>query len=321
MKTYLLRVLKIWLLFLFSIVNANAQPSWVAEEVDNNGYYYGVGIGESISEARTNALVEMAQTISSRISTRTSSAVTTGTEGTQVQSSSHYSMTTSDIDLNMVNWAKTEKSGELIYVLAKLSIADFVKHYEHQLAILSAQFTGLLNKQDYQLAEFIQVQNNKQALDTAIAKAELISLHSRSATGQLKAFLGIYRKQNQFINRSCFQVKKSNNRIADKIFLPVLESVIAANQFRVKNSLECVPVNFSARFHHPKAGLAKVSLKIELGSPTIVSQVIKVQGHSDGSPMAARLDAAERVSRYFDNHGGLISKLFSHREQVIEIKG
>lgn len=321
MKTYPLLILKIWTLFLFSIFNANAQPNGVAEMVDDNDYYYGVGIGQSISEARTNALVEMAQTISSRVSTRTSSAVITGTEGTQVQSSSHYSMATSEIDLNMVNWAKTEQSDGLIYVLAKLSVADFVKHYEHQLAILSAQFTGLLNKQDYQLAEYVQVQNNKPVLDTAIAKAKLISLQSVSAASQLQAFLSIYHKQNHFISHSCFQINKSNQRIADKIFLPVLESVIASNQFRVKNALECVPVNFTARFHHPKAGLAKVSLKIELGSPAIVSQVVKVEGYSDRSPMAAKLDAAERFSRYFNNYGGLIAKLFSHSEQTIEING
>lgn len=309
------------LLFIVSFCSFSvfAIPQWVNTPPSPSGYLIGIGLGEDVSSSKQAAIADIAMALNSNVSSAVSStANTSGMNGSFDTSSSH-SVVSDDVLLPQIRWDNVAAENGIVYTMAKVRIADVIDLYESHLNIALKPFNNILVKQQIDLNDYLFLLANQQSLALSATRAGAISSLSAAAADYHQNIETLYSKKNEFIGSTCFNVKKSNDRMADKIYLPSIESAIQSSRFKLKSGNDCIPVKFRAKTERTGKTVANVTMQIHIGQPATVSKVIKFKGQSSGSYKSAMMDAADNFTNYFVDDKTLIASLLNDSGNTIEI--
>ncbi|QFI38245.1 hypothetical protein FR932_10495 [Moritella marina ATCC 15381] len=314
MKHYLLLIV---LTFIYK--PAFAAPDWAENPPSQEGYIIGVGLGEDITKAKQGAISSIARTLNSNVTSSVSSrAMTSGTEGAHTTLSTN-AISSEDVLLPHITWVEMVTQEGVSYAIGKVSKSEVIALYEDNLNIALKPFGHILSKQKIDLNDYLFLLANKSKLDLSAKRASSVASSSTKASNYHRDIEVLLTKQNAFIGSACFNVKKSNDRMADKIYLPSIESAIQSSQFVLKDDKDCTPVRFRSKTERTGKTVANVVMQIDIGQPALVSKVIKFKGQSSGSYKSAMMDAANNFSNYFIDNTGLLNSLLNESANTIEI--
>lgn len=296
-----------------------AIPQWVNTPPSPAGYLVGIGLGEDVSTSKQAAIADIAMALNSNVSSAVSStAKTSGMIGSFDTSSTH-SVVSAGVLLPQISWDNIDAENGIVYTMAKVRISEVVDLYERNLNIALKSFTNILSKQQIDLNDYLFLLANQPVLDLSAKRAAAISSRSTSAIKHHQNIETLYLKKNKFVGSICFNVKKSNDRMADKIYLPSIESAIQSSRFKLQSGNDCIPVKFRAKTERTGKTVANVTMQISIGQPAAVSKVIKFKGQSGGSYKSAMMDAADNFSNHFIGDKALLASLLSASGNTIEI--
>lgn len=314
MKHYLLLIV---LTFIYK--PAFAAPDWAENPPSQEGYIIGVGLGEDITKAKQDAISSIARTLNSNVTSSVSSrAMTSGAEGAHKTLSTN-AISSEDVLLPHISWVEMVTQEGISYAIGKVSKSEVITLYEDNLNIALKPFGHILKKQKIDLNDYLFLLANKSKLDLSAKRASSVASSSTKASNYHRDIEVLLTKQNAFIGTTCFNVKKSNDRMADKIYLPSIESAIQSSRFLLNNTNNCIPVKFRAKTERTGKTVANVTMQIHIGQPATVSKVIKFKGQSSGSYKSAMMDAADNFSNYFVDDKTLIASLLNEPGKTIEI--
>lgn len=296
-----------------------AVPEWSKNIQNKDGYITGIGMAEDVAKAKQSAIADVAKTLYANVSSVFSSIAKTSGDTGILETSSENHIESEDVLLPNINWDKIEESNGIYYALASVSKSEIVSLYTKNLTLALKPFENIQNKSTINLIDYLFLLEHKDILNLSAKRASAIA--PLSAVGK-KFHDKIYQlltKQNQFIGEVCFYVKKSNDRMADKIYLPSIESALQADRFELSQRSDCVPIHFRSKTERIDKKIAQVSMQLDIGQPVIISKLIRFLGTSSGSYKSAMFDAADNFSNYFINHDGLLNQLFNSPESAIDI--
>jgi len=296
-----------------------AMPQWASAPPNQPGYLIGIGIGDDVVKSKQAAIADIANALNSNVSSSISSTVKTSGMAGSLDTLSTNSVVSEGVLLPKISWDKIDADNGIVYSMAKVRTADVVELYESNLSIALKPFNNILTKQKIDLNEYLFLLANQQSLALSATRAGAISSLSATAAGYHQNIETLYSKQNEFIGSTCFNVKKSNHRMADKIYLPSIESAIQSSRFTLRSSNNCIPVKFRAKTERTGKTVANVTMQIHIGQPATVSKVIKFKGQSNGSYKSAMMDAADNFANYFIDDKRLITSLLNESGNTIEI--
>jgi hypothetical protein len=314
MKPYLLLMV---LTFIFRPVFA--APNWAENPPRQDGYIIGVGLGEDITKAKQDAISSIARALNSNVTSSVSSrAITSGTEGSHATLSTNV-ISSEDVLLPNISWVEMITEEGVSYAIGKVSKDEVIALYEDNLSIALKPFGHILNKHKIDLNDYLFLLSNKNKLDLSAKRARSVASSSTKASNYHRDIETLLTKQNAFIGSTCFNIKKSHDRMADKIYLPSIESAIQSSQFVLKDDKACTPIRFRSKTERTGKTIANVVMQIDIGQPALVSKVIKFKGQSSGSYKSAMMDAADNFSNYFIANTGLLNSLLNESANTIEI--
>ncbi|WP_372882263.1 LPP20 family lipoprotein [Psychromonas sp.] len=299
--------------------SAFAVPEWTNNLQPKEGYITGVGIAEDISKAKQSATADIAKTLYANVSSVFSSVAKTSGDSGLLETSSQNQIESKDVLLPNIHWDKIEASDGIYYALASVSKSEIISLYKKNLTMALKPFENIQNKSTLNLNDYLFLLENKKALNISALRASAIASLSSAGEIYYDQIYQLLTKQNQFVDSVCFNVKKSHDRMADKIYLPAIESALQSDRFQLSENSDCLPIKFRSKTERVDKKIAQVSMQLDIGQPVIVSKVIKFAGTSSGSYKSAMFAAAENFSQYFSNHGGLLNRLLNSPDSAIEI--
>lgn len=297
-----------------------AIPQWVNTPPSPAGYLVGIGLGEDVRTSKQAAITDVAMALNSNVSSAVSSTATTSGMIGSFDTSSTQSVVSENVLLPQISWENIESENGIVYTMAKVRISEVVDLYERNLNITLKPFSNILNKQQIDLNDYVFLIANQSALTSSAKRAAAISSRSVPAVNHHQNIETLFSKKNEFIGSTCFNVKKSNDRMADKIYLPSIESAIQSSRFKLQKGHDCIPVKFRAKTERTGKTVANVTMQISIGQPAAVSKVIKFKGQSGGSYKSAMMDAADNFSNYFIGDKALLVSLLNESGNTIEIE-
>lgn len=296
-----------------------SMPQWVNTPPSQLGYLIGIGLGEDVIKSKQAAIADIASSLNSNVSSSVSSTANTSGISGSFDTSSTNSVVSDDVLLPKISWDNVAAENGIVYTMAKVRIADVIDLYESHLNIALKPFNNILVKQQIDLNDYLFLLSNQQLLALSATRAGSISSLSATAADYHQNIETLYSKQNEFIGSTCFKVKKSNDRMADKIYLPSIESAIQSSRFMLQDGKNCIPVRFRAKTERSGNTVANVTMQIHIGQPAAVSKMIKFKGQSNGSYKSAMMDAADNFSNYFVDDRTLIASILNESGNTIEI--
>lgn len=311
----------IYLIVLYS-TSLFASPKWFDEIPQQQGFFIGVGIGDNIAEAKQAAMADIGNTLYSNVSSSIANKVSVQNENIKTEFLSNKLVSSENVLLPTVSWQKLENDDDIYYAMAKVSIAELVSLYEKNLTLKLSEFNNLLNEKKLSLAEYLQLVASDKTLQIAAQRAASITHLSEKAKVSFSQIMYLFNKKNQFIGSVCFNVEKSHDRLADKIYLPAIESAVQADKFELNNEASCIPIRFRSKTEKlRKEGktIADVTMQLTIGSPSMTSNIIKFKGQSNRSYKSAMFDATDQFGNYFQTSGGLLNSLLQTSEKTIVI--
>ena len=296
-----------------------AAPEWTNNVQQKEGYITGVGLAEDIAKAKQSATADIAKTLYANVSSVFSSIATTSGDNGLLETASQNSIESEDVLLPNIHWDKIEASDGIYYAMGTVSKSEIISLYKKNLIMALKPFENIENKSVINLNDYLFLLEHKDILNLSAKRANAIA--SLSSAGKIfhEQIYQLFSKQNKFVGSVCFNVKKSRDRMADKIYLPSIESALQADRFQLSQSRDCLPVKFRSKTQRVDKKTAQVTMQMDIGQPTIVSKLIKFSGTSSGSYKSAMFDAADNFSNYFINNGGLLNKLLNSPDGAIEI--
>lgn len=295
-------------------------PQWVEAPPVRDGYIIAIGLGEDIKEAKHSAVTELGSTLYSNVSSQ--ALIQSESSNDKVsQKASFKSLVQSDnVLLPTVTWENIEADKGIYYAMAVVKLQDLVELYNKNLDFTLKPFNNLLNKESLTLNDYLYIVVNQKGLEVSAQRASAVSVYSDKAKSYFADIALLFKKQNQFIGSVCFNVKKSQNRLNDKVYLPAIESAVQADKFELKNSPQCTPISYIAKTEKTGNMIVSVTMQVNIGEPSAISNIIKFTGKSAGSYKSAMLDAADNFSNYFKKHSGFLNTLLSGADKPINIE-
>jgi len=296
-----------------------AAPEWVNNVQQKDGYIIGVGLAEDIAKAKQSATADIANTLYANVSSVFSSKAKTSGDTGLLETSSENIIESEDVLLPNIHWDKIEEFNGTYYALGSVKKSEIISLYKKNLSMALKPFENIQNKSVINLNDYLFLLAHKKTLNLSAKRASAIA--SLSSVGKIfhEQIYQLFSKQNKFVGSVCFNVKKSRDRLADKIYLPAIESAFQSDRFELSQKSACVPIKFRSKTERVDKKTAQVSMQLDIGQPVIVNKLIKFAGTSSGSYKSAMFDAADNFANYFINNGGLLNKLLNSPENVIEI--
>jgi len=305
---------------LLTPLTAWSAPSWIEAPEHLPGHITGIGLGEDIDKAKQDAMADIANTLYSNVSSSVNVNVTTSLDGGNYQSKASKSIESSNVLLPKITWKNIAADEGIYYAMGVISQQETVELYEHSLQMALKPFGAISDSSELTLNEYLYIQANESQLSLASDRALVIQSLSKPSSQYLDNIALLFDKRNQFARTTCFTVKESHSRLADKFYLPAIESAIQSDKFALKNNSQCIPVRFRSKTNKSGKTIASVNMQLTIGSPAVVSKVIHFQGQSSGSYKSAMIDAADSFSTYFAQHGGLLHNMLNKPGSSLTIK-
>jgi hypothetical protein len=296
-----------------------SSPQWFNDIHQEAGFIIGVGVGESIADAKQSAMTDIGNTLYSNVSSVIKNKVIVHNEEVDTEFLSTKLVSSENVLLPKVSWGNLQSDDEVYYAMAKVKVSEIIALYEKNLDLQLNQFDNLLDKNKLSLNEYLQLRASEKKLKLAAQRAAAISNLSKKAEINFYEIMSLFNKQNKFIGSVCFDVKESRERLADKIYLPAIESAVQADNFELKKRASCIPIKFWSKTEKTGKTIANVTMQLTIGSPSITTNVIKFKGRSNGSYKAAMFDAADQFGNYFERTGGLLNALLQESDKTIVI--
>jgi len=296
-----------------------AAPDWAENPPSQDGYIIGVGLGENITKAKQAAVSDLAHALYSNVSSVVLSKVSITNMASSQETSSSSMIASEGVLLPNIRWEETATEGGISYAMGKVSKEEVIALYEDNLSVTLKPFGHILDKNQIDLNDYLFLLANKKKLNLSAIRASSIASESNKAQDYHHDIEVILTKQNEFVGSACFNVQKSHDRMADKIYLPAIESSIQSSQFVLKNDNKCTLVRFRSKTERTGKTVANVVMQIDIGQPAIVSKVVKFKGQSAGSYKSAMMDAADNFSNHFIENTGLLNALLNEAANTIEI--
>ncbi|MFT4836554.1 MAG: hypothetical protein ACJAYB_001991 [Psychromonas sp.] len=315
--SYFIKLIMLGLnLLSFSVL---ASPEWVNNIQPKSGHITGVGVAENIAKAKQSARVDIAKTLYANVSSVFSSRVTTSGDNGLLETSSANQIESEDVLLPNLFWDKIEAFDGVYYVLGSVKKSEIISLYKKNLSMAIKPFENIHNKATINLNDYLFLLGQKDTLNLVAKRASAIA--SISTVGKLyhDQIYQLLGKQNKFVGSVCFTVEQSRDRLADKIYLPAIESAVQGDRFQLSDKGECISIQFRSKTERINKKRVLVSMQLDIGQPAAVSKLVKFRGTSSGSYKSAMFDAAENFSNHFINHDGLLNQLLNSPENAIEI--
>ena len=296
----------------FASLNAWAQPDWVEQVKPDSSAYVGIGIGDTLANAKLDAKNQIASSISSTHSFEISQTVETiGDEGTQ-RSSSHTHSNADHILLPEISWPQIASEDGIYYVMGKVSKTELVNLYERTLAISSSEFSGQTGPGALSFKDYLRLFEARDELALSAKRAAIISDSSAAGKHYHAQFVELLTKLNGYQSSSCLKVNYKGHSYEGKIFKPMVESALSTAGVNVKNDAACETLDINASSESSRSGTQRVdaiTLYFELGSPVVRSKTVALEGKSSGSKKAALINATDVFNRHFDRSNSLMNFL------------
>lgn len=311
--------------FIIALVTsvAWAHPEWAKNIASDPNVYIGVGIGDTLVNAKLDAKNQIASSIRSIHTFAISKVVkTNGLTGV----SDTYSNSESSaykVLLPELIWPHMEEYNGLYYVMAKVKKGELVTLYERKLAITASNYSKQVTSHKLSLKDYLKLIRGREEILLAAERASII--YGESSRGkQFHAwFLSLIEKTNQYSNKSCLKVDyKGHSSFERKVFKPMVEQALASSGMAVNNSSLCELVKININSEASKANgqrTDKIKLFVELGTPTIVSKTIAFVGYSGGSKKASFSNATDNFIEHFNYNNSFMSYLLSDSKQTLFI--
>lgn len=297
---------------LFSL-NAWSQPNWVNNVKPNSKVYAGVGIGETLANAKLDATSQISSSIRSSHSYYINQAVeTVGDKGEQTSYSSMQSEAKNML-LPELKWVKMEGDSGLYYVLGEVRKTELVTLYERTLAMTSNDYAKQINTYQLSFQEYLQLLAQHEDIQLAAERASIIHDQSPKGEAYYQQFVGLLKKISVFGHSNCMQVSyKGHSAYDGKTFTPMVEAALSQSRINVSDNPVCEPVTINTNSESERTTDGrkdKITLYIELGSPAVKSKTVAFYGTSSGSKKAAYSNAIEQFNRHFNKSNSLMSYL------------
>lgn len=312
------------LLVLFAIVatSAIAAPIWVTTQENNTSTFTSVGIGEDISKAKQDAMRQLANSVSSTVTSQVKQSIETKNGALSSSSKSYAEFISNSILLPEIQWKKSAHDDGIYYVMGVVSKTDLITKYRTHLDTQLKKFQYLVDKKEFDLQDFLTVQNS-QELKTLAIQSGMFSNQSETIHSYYQRIQSLYDQQNRFKNSLCMVVKgKGTHGYERKIALPSVEEAISRSGISVKNDRNCQEVflTTSSKSGNKDGKRAViVTLKIELESPAIANKTFTVLGTASRSKKEATLDAMSKFESYFTYKNRFLSVVTSSNSKPIYI--
>jgi len=121
-----------------------ASPQWFDNIPQQEDFIIGIGVGESIADAKQAAMADIGNTLYSNVSSTVANKVKVHNEEIDTEFLSTKLVSSENVLLPKVSWDKLENDDEAYYAMAKVSIAEIVALYEKNLDLQLGQFDNLL---------------------------------------------------------------------------------------------------------------------------------------------------------------------------------
>ncbi len=300
-----------------------SAPSWVEKPEFKRDAFSSIGLGDTLNEAKRDALVNLSNTMSSSISSSLTHSITTQS-GETLQKSNADSQIISDIVmLPRINWDKMELDEGIYYVQASIFISQYVMLIENHIELTLAPLKHLLNKSSLSLEDYFYLEGLSDKLSLLSRQALSILTFSPNSKGTIEDIHALLKMKNAFKQTICIKIiAKSTSDYEKKILQSSLEQTLAQSGLPVKNNFDCLPLTFyssSQSEQVKKKRRVHISMQVELGQPTLYKKLFKFSGDSQGKKSIAMANASANFASYFSRENSLLNTLFDNSLTVIEI--
>ena len=296
-----------------------SAPGWLNNIQPEEGYITGIGVAEDIAHAKQSAMADIAKTLYANVSSVFSSIATTSGDNGLLETSSENSVESEDVLLPNIHWDNIEASDGVYYAMGSVKKSEIISLYKNNLLMALKPFENIQHKPVINFNDYLFLLAHKKELHLSAKRASAIAPLSSTGKAFHDEIYQLFSKQNRFVDSVCFNVKKSRDLLADKIYLPAIESAVQADRFQLSQRAECIPIKFRSKTERTEKKTARVFMQVDIGQPAITSKLVKFSGTSSGSYKSAMFDAADNFSNYFINNGGLLNKLLNSSEGTIEL--
>jgi len=296
-----------------------SSPQWFVDIPQEKGFILGIGVGTNIASAKQAALTDIGNTLYSNVSSSSANKVKVHNDNVDTEFLSSKLVSSENVLLPKVSWEQLEAENNIYYAMAKVSLVEIVALYDKSLDLQLSPFNHLVNKDKLSLNEYLQLVAADKELKISAQRAAAVSGLSENAKTSFSKIISLFSNKNKFIGSVCFDVKKSNDRLADKIYLPAIETAVQADKFELKSNPSCIPIKFRSKTEKTGKTIANVTMQLTVGNPSVTSNIIKFKGQSDGSYKAAMFDASDQFGHYFHTTGGILNALLEAKNKTITI--
>jgi len=172
-----------------------ASPQWFNNIPHEEGVMIGVGVGESIADAKQAAMADIGNTLYSNVSSNIANKVKMHNEEVDTEFLSTKLVSSENVLLPKVAWESLETDDNAYYAMAKVSVAEIVALYEKNLALQLEPFNHLLENETLTLNEYLQLRASDKELKLAAQRAAAIASLSNNAQVSFAKVMSLFRNQ------------------------------------------------------------------------------------------------------------------------------
>lgn len=300
-----------------------AQPKWTLNIASDPSTFIGVGVGDSLANAKLDAKNQIASSIRSTHSFAISKVVnTTQLEGTS-ETSSISKSNSNNVLLPELMWPHIDRYNGVYYVMGKIRKNDLIALYERTLAITASEYSKQLVLNELTLQDYLKLLSGQEKIALAAERASIIYDDSSKGKEFHALFLSLNKKLNQHSNKSCIKIfYKGSSSFERKMFEPMVEQVLASSGITVDTLVSCEPVKINVNSDGSKVNgqrIDKIKLFVELGSPVIVSKTVTFGGRSSGSKKSSYSNAVDNFIQYFNENNPFMGYLLDTSKSTLVI--
>lgn len=300
-----------------------ATPSWVDNPELLPGTYVGIGLGEDIATAKREAMRQIANSVTTTVSSAISQTIETQNSLGKASSRSYAQIISDSVILPEISWKNIAQDDGIYYAQGYVNKSELISFYEQHIDTKFKNFDYLNNKKSLDLADYLKVYEHNSALETLAIQAATVSQFSSEARGEYAEIMQLFDKRNAFKESLCFTVQKgSGTGYEKKILRPAIEEAVHMSELKVMNNPECQSIYFNSTSNSVRENgkrYENITLQIDIGKPVISSKLFKFTGESSGSKKEALADAAIKFSGYFSGKRTLFGVVMDTSEPKLII--
>lgn len=267
-------------------------PNWYIQAPQNSSYLYGSGEGDSIQEAKNNALNQIASSLSVSISSnfQKDEGYSSGSNGSSFFKNvkNNVNAEVKKIDFSDVEIVHNKLISGKYYILVRINKEKLFNSTKEKFLILDNKIKEQLNLNSNNPYEILRNINKAiPSINQALAKANV--LYALNSNFNLKAYSKKYSsyltKKEQLLNKITISVSNPNNQFSQKLI-----ELLNEKNYKIKtNSVVDIKISTKPRFtetYGMKIARVSVNLKVIANNKIVYSANMEVKGISNANSQA-----------------------------------